>query len=312
MATVTKLKAEVNNKNLPVITPSGEITNYYLGVFLNKIVEKGYTPSQTEIIALNTFIENAISNNYIDYIQYMLPFIGNSDNPFAGTVPLIDNVDNYAMSEYDGTEDYATLFEYDNSGKIISLHNTRNGQYDDYIKTPVTYEMQSNGFSIFMNVNIPTLTHANIPLLSQDVDDAGTYRYIRLRIQTKSNNFTTEIMTTATDIINVGNISGTQMNPVVTNNYNTNIGARYFEKENDSKIWGGSYAEFSGTKLIKIPARTNVDNWQNLAYGKYCVGRNMQDIHLKCMLFLDTNTPNSLYETISSNVFTLVRALGRA
>jgi hypothetical protein len=111
MATVTKMKAAVINKSLPILGEDGNLYSYYFGRYFNKIVEKGYTPTSREITALSAFIQDGINNGWIDIVKYFLPLIGDSSHLDAAAVPLIDEVGNYEMAEYDGTEDFSNSFE---------------------------------------------------------------------------------------------------------------------------------------------------------------------------------------------------------
>lgn len=117
MATVTKLKAAVNNKNLPILGDDGNLYNYYVGRYTNKISELGYNLTNTEIQVLNTFIETGINDGWIDKIVYLLPFIGSEVSPLTGLVPLIDNIADYELAE-DSVD--SKLFSYGN-GKIMCV-----------------------------------------------------------------------------------------------------------------------------------------------------------------------------------------------
>lgn len=117
MATITKLKAEVYNENLPILGNDGKVYSYYYGRFFNAITEKGYTPTSGEKAALETFIQNGIDNGWIDIVKYFLPLIGDSSHLIAAAVPLIDRVGDYAMSEYSGSENFTNSFEVE-GGKV--------------------------------------------------------------------------------------------------------------------------------------------------------------------------------------------------
>ena len=105
MATVTRLKSEVENKTLPVLMDDGTISNYYFSNFIKKIEETEYQLSSNERSAAFNFIQNGLSS-WIDDVLYCVPFIGDSTHLNAGIVPIIDNIDGYNMSEYTGTENY--------------------------------------------------------------------------------------------------------------------------------------------------------------------------------------------------------------
>jgi hypothetical protein len=172
MATVTKLKAAVNNKNLPILGEDGNLYNYYYGRWINKVSEFGYAPRVDVKNALNAFVESGINNGWIDRISYFLPFVGSQTNPKAGFVPLIDNLSsNYEINEYDETDaNIALSFSYDSNGNIISYGATPGvGEY----KTPIV-------------INLPFLKYKGISVLTEMKDfeniDAnnflGNYVYI--------------------------------------------------------------------------------------------------------------------------------------
>lgn len=144
-ATVIKLKASVNNPELPVLGYDGNIYDGIVGCYLNKLVECGYTPTNTEKSAISTFIESGKTKGWLNAVQYILPFIGDSDHPFAGCVPLVDVLGNYAMAEYSGSEDYADSFDY-NGGKIVGLGGNASVKA---VKTPLLQGDTANVFVRF-------------------------------------------------------------------------------------------------------------------------------------------------------------------
>ena len=144
MATVTKLKAQVDNINLPILGSDGKLYSYYYGRYFNVITEKGYTPTSGEKAALEAFIQNGIDNGWIDLVKYFLPLIGSADHLVAATVPLIDRVGDYAMAEYDGTENFSNSFEVV-GGKV--KYYTRIDTPASIIKTPCAVASMSGGIS---------------------------------------------------------------------------------------------------------------------------------------------------------------------
>lgn len=84
MGTLIKIKAEVANPELPVITEQG-ILPYYTGVYVNKLAEKGVTLTQTEINAVTAFINSLIEADVIDKIGTFYPYIGNPNVPLIGS-----------------------------------------------------------------------------------------------------------------------------------------------------------------------------------------------------------------------------------
>lgn len=148
MATVTKMKAAVNNKNLPILGSDGNLHNYYVGKWQNMIVEKGYNPTADEINALDAFVEAGINDGWINKVLYLLPFIGSESTPLTGIVPLIDNIADYnlAVSTVDGN-----LFSY-LGGKIKSFGGTaHHGTIDIPIKTSDFGVTQA--FAPYININ---------------------------------------------------------------------------------------------------------------------------------------------------------------
>lgn len=102
MGTLIKMKLEVNNPELPVLTEQG-ILPYYTGVYVNKLAEKGIALTQTEINAVTAFINSLIEADLIDKIGTFYPFMGDVNVPLLGnreleienpsTNPYIDFVD---------------------------------------------------------------------------------------------------------------------------------------------------------------------------------------------------------------------------
>ena len=311
MATVTRLKAVVNNKNLPILTPDGELTNYYVGMYLNKIEETGYNLSVSEKTAISAFIDSAIQNGYIDYIQYMLPFIGDSAHSKAGIIPLIDNIDNYEMSEYTGEENYDTnFFEYDSiTGKIKSVHNSRNT--GDFIKTPVKPSHQDKGISVFFNANYITLINSiNIITATEPVNELDDVaHYLRLRSNLE---LPMSIFTTAETFQPAFKKFYRNIDEIVANDYNVNFGCAQHIVNGEEYVYGWSDIEFTGVVNFGSYEKSgNALAWLNLPYNKYIVGRNLTTTYLKSFIFLDIHTPKSLRQQLSTDLFTLINALGR-
>lgn len=155
MATVTKLKAAVNNKNLPILGSDGKMYSYYVGRWQNAIAELGYTPTSEEIAALKAFINVGINNGWIEKVQYLMPFIGSETNPLQGMVPLIDNVADYELAVNSVDE---KLFSY-SDGKIRCLGG-RSDNNNISARIPVnTSQLGYNQcFSPFVNVTLDTNT----------------------------------------------------------------------------------------------------------------------------------------------------------
>lgn len=312
MASVTKMKAEVTNRNLPILTPDGEVTNYYYGNFYNKIEGLGYALSVDEKTAVKNFIDSAINNGYIDYIRYMLPFIGDSDHPNAGLVPLIDNVDGYAMREYSGAEDYSDgFFEFDSqTGKILSIHNTYTG--DDLIKTPVDYSLEK-GFSVMFTAKYETpnsFGNVNTFLNTDTVEKEETNYYIRLRYNLGSVSPRIQTLNTSNYYFESWKLFSENIENAITNAYNVNCGFCY-NKNEDGQVWRWQSIEMPGFKTIGRYADNPSFDWEDLNYGKYYIGRNMINTYLKMFVFVSPNLSLELKGQLSSDMLTLVTALGR-
>lgn len=146
MATVTKLKAAVNNQNLPILGSNGNLYNYYCGRYINKLDDLGVALTSSEAEAINAFINNGIENGWIEYIKYFLPFIGDNINPLSGIVPIIDKINNYEIlpSSID-----SNLFAYDVSGRIVSFGHPSAPNRAVYL--PIKSSDMNNGASIFFN-----------------------------------------------------------------------------------------------------------------------------------------------------------------
>lgn len=150
MSTVTKMKAAVNNKNLPILGEDGNLYNYYVGRYTNKLSEFGVYLTTSEQAALNAFIDAGVENGWIDKVKYFLPFIGAESSPISGIVPLIDNVSDYELS-VDSVDSSAFTFS---NGKIFAFGN-RNINSEVSIKIPVKTDDLSNGcngLSVYFNI----------------------------------------------------------------------------------------------------------------------------------------------------------------
>lgn len=154
MGTIIKLKAAVNNNNLPILGNDGKITDYYVGRLRNKIMELGGTVTDTEVSALTALVENGRTNGWLDKVAYFLPFIGSRDIPFSGAVPLIDRYGDWNMDEYTGTSEVTEdLFAYDSNDRIKSLGYI-GCVSSAYLKTPVKASDIHNSLGTFIHLEI--------------------------------------------------------------------------------------------------------------------------------------------------------------
>ena len=84
MGTLIRMKAEVTNHELPVLTEQG-ILPYYTGMYVNKLAEKGVTLTQSEINAVTALINSLIEADVIDKIGTFYPYLGNPNVPLIGS-----------------------------------------------------------------------------------------------------------------------------------------------------------------------------------------------------------------------------------
>lgn len=90
MGTLIRMKAEVNNPELPVVTEQG-ILPYYEGLYVNKLADMGVTLTQTEVNALSAFISELNDAGVLDKIDTFYPFMGNVNVPLVGSTELTFN-----------------------------------------------------------------------------------------------------------------------------------------------------------------------------------------------------------------------------
>lgn len=87
MGTLIRMKAEVNNPELPVVTEQG-ILPYYTGIYVNNLADNGITLTQTEINAVTAFVNTLKDANVLDKIDTFYPFIGDANIPLIGNKEL--------------------------------------------------------------------------------------------------------------------------------------------------------------------------------------------------------------------------------
>ena len=185
--TVMKLKARVNNDNLPYLRENGSMDTYCVGRYLDKLAEVGYTPTNAEETAIRTFVNSGIEEGWINKIRYFLPLIGSSAKPDAVRVPLIDkiadyelptggsftfsdggvNIDNamtlpFTLDKLEGKVDLTLAFnggsEFDSSKNIRFVFNTSEDTSVARVQVSTTLSIQSKGTPIALAV-----TAANTP-----------------------------------------------------------------------------------------------------------------------------------------------------
>lgn len=302
--TVTKLKAEVFNKELPVLLEDGTVSNYYLGQFLNTIAKYGYTPTTAEKNALAAFIESGIDNGWIDDVYYCLPFIGDSDNPNAGIVPLIDNLDGYKMAEYDGTEDFSDMFQFDaNTHKILSMHNSSTTKH---IKTPLEYS-KDKGIGLLIRSAFSTAnTNLNKFVYTDVINDGGTSKYLRM-----SYNYQSERTLFVISNSSSNNQSITSFEQQIGNAISASKDLSLFVTllKNSDTI-AERYGYDNGVSK-SINSAGSVLQFTDLNYGKFNVGQRLDTTYLKVLLLVNPNIPEEKAMQLFDDVAILTTALGR-
>lgn len=108
MSTITRIKGAIENPSFPVLTPNG-LKPYYLGIYENRLNEKGFTLSPSQEDAIIEFLEDISQDEVINHVRSFWPFVGNSSNKNAAKVPLIgskefDFDDSFADFVYSGSD----------------------------------------------------------------------------------------------------------------------------------------------------------------------------------------------------------------
>jgi hypothetical protein len=84
---VKTFKEEVNNPNLPILTPYGP-QQQNVGNWINRLLELGGTPTTEEITALTNLINAFEESGIKDAIAYFYPLLENPNIPLIGTKEL--------------------------------------------------------------------------------------------------------------------------------------------------------------------------------------------------------------------------------
>lgn len=101
MSTITRIKGEINNPNFPVLTADG-LKSYYYGKYVNALAELGFTLSETQDAAIETFLNTLMDNEVMQFVKCMYPLIGTTSVPLAANVPLIGDKSFGLPSDFDG------------------------------------------------------------------------------------------------------------------------------------------------------------------------------------------------------------------
>lgn len=316
MATVTKLKAAVNNINLPIIGSDGNLYNYYVGRYTNKLSEFDVSLTTGEKDALNAFVDSGIENGWIDKVKYFLPFIGTESSPISGIVPLIDNVSNYELS-VDSINSSAFTFS---NGKIFAYGN-RNINSEVSIKIPVkTNDLSNgcNGLSVYCNIRYDAedLTNYSRGQIINCVDGSGqTYLGVFKGNPTSSQNhliskrrgsdtggassifiYPPNTQGNITEVCQIG-----MYQDVHYNQANNCISNRYVMKK-------GNNTPLS----ISMSNSTTSTTFYNGIYDMVLGGPNTPPTSLvNCLSIMDVNVNENDMYNFNQAVFTLTTALGR-
>ena len=309
MATVTKLKAAVNNKNLPILGDDGNLYNYYVGRWRNVISELGYTPTNSELTALEAFVLNGINDGWIDRVKYFMPFIGLETTPLTGMVPLIDQVADYELAEESVDTE---LFRY-NNGKIMGI-----GGRDDNTGKQATLPVTTRDFGLsqcfsafidcrYENTDLEFNIDGTI-ISAYDITDNS----INIAVRKGSQNSTSLYY-----ILNNGTITETISAGVVTSeDVPQEIGAFWsvYDKNNEllrsrGSLWKGNTSlRGYGTSTFTYPTAISSSTYQ------FKVGANaVRPLKLKVNVvgIIDPTITSSELLSFNKAVFILTAALGR-
>lgn len=314
MSTIIKLKAEIDNPNLPVLMENGEIGNYYVGRWFNKCVELGYTPTETELNAIKAFIQNGVSNDWLDFIKYYLPFIGSKDNYMAGAVPLIDKVGNYEMAEYEGGFGSYTLekaFAYDANDKIVSLGYSTNDAVGGsaFIKTPIQMSDMHNGVSAFFNFKPIDGILGDLASITDNSQTKGFDLYIL------ANNTLQFTVTGVSGSLTIGVLNKNAVTTAISNNQNINLGLGIYSqnsvgKYNSFAYTTGTHAEYANSDWSSINNMETFSGKLNIK-GPTAVRTNKIPLYSFGVFDISKNS-RARARAFSDAVFALNTALGRS
>lgn len=307
MATVTKIKAELVNDSLPILSSDGTITNYYYGSYVNKMKDLGYVMSATEKQALDRFVKSGL-DSWINDVYYFLPFIGNSGSPNAGVVPLIDNLDNYRMAEYDlSTESYSNFFEFSDN-KIISLHNTQN--IGGYPKTPLLYSKDKGYVAItYSKFNSVSSGTGNYFGSTDIVLNQGVNTYLNYRYQYYNSRYMIQAVHTSSINTDFSQLRQ-PLEYCVTENTSGLYYFGLYHDSNDALRSKYGYYDIDGENYFHDSAVISLEI-EDLDYGKINYGRNMKDVNCKCLGFINPAISEDMVNKLASDIKTLMTALGR-
>ena len=307
MATVTKLKGKVNNKSLPILLEDGTLSNYYFGRFMDKISEMGYNPTNAERQALDAFVQKGMSS-WLNYVRYCVPFIGDYTSPNAGAVPLIDNVGDFAMAEYEDGYNASDMFEYDDEGKITSQHGKN---LTKRLKTPVDFNLDRGFFALFyLDLVDATNLGSSYLILSQDDTNYTPTRYNRIRYAA-SNGLNQLGYQFEGDRFTFPKDGRTAVEVALTTGESGIFCLGNYVSENE-EYKQRQYYDVGGFVTEKLVIPSAMPTMPSANYGKYDYGRNMEGAYNKFFMMLDPLIPSNMLTALKDDVKNLMIALGRA
>lgn len=320
MISVIKLKAQVDNRDLPVLTNDGDITNYYVGQYKNKLLELGYTLTTRQMEAVEAFIEDGINKGWINHIKYFLPFIGNNTIPLAGAVPLIDEIDNYQMSSYTMNEDLSKIFLYDNAGNIISMGGATVTPNDQVLKTPIKLSDMNKGVNLSVSFAPFVRDNTDLSYFACMLKDGKVIRAVRMN--STSSRFEIATRQNINDsnpvLINVFAPFGEQMDQLFLNREAFNLNINYYQDETGNV----NYMRYV------ISANKTINNYDTGLSTSFVIGDTTDAntgtfnanfgqnnytnlIPIRTWAVFNPNIPRTALTDFNSAVFNLNIALGR-
>lgn len=302
MATVTKLKAEITNINLPILGNDGNIYNYYVGKYINKMFELGVSLTTDEISTLNAFIENGINNGWIDKVMYFMPFIGDENIPLSGLIPLIDKVGGNYIPPVDTIS--STSFLYSN-GKIIGLGN--NNDLVERIDLPVSSDIIDKCCGFYFNLK-KRVTNFSRGFIFARFSGEQFFQGIRFKNQDYDSGFQTVRNYDSSERIGIINIElslGEEIG-VMQGFYTKQDGLQTFKK----------YAILKNATAPFVADMGATDSTPYYVGGTICLsGRLYQGyfkntVNVAALFNLEELTSNDMY-SFNQAVFALTTALGK-
>lgn len=99
--TQTTIKGHIVNPDLPIITPDGPQSSYFVD-FCTKLGLYGYEMSPEQKAATAAFIDAVVAEGLTKYISCVYPFIGSAQRKSAAGVPIFGGKDLALTDQYAG------------------------------------------------------------------------------------------------------------------------------------------------------------------------------------------------------------------